>query len=222
MDTQRLVKSSTKTYVSKKTSISFLRETKEDIENIRASVLTLYNVTWERFKTIEAGFDEIRSIRLSYLNGELEIMVLGPKHENVKRTLCYLLEAYLREKGIRFYGRGSFTLEKEGYSSTEPDESYCIGSYKEMPDIVIEVIITSGTLDKRELYKPKKIPEIWFWKENQISLFRLQAGEYHEVSRSQFLPDLEIALLQRYIDYPDQYDAVQAFQQVIRGDNQST
>ncbi len=224
MDTHMLAKPNTNSHLYAKPKPSTLasEEIEEDIEEIKARVITLGNISWERFKTIDDGFDEIRSIRLTYLDGVLEIMApVGSKHEDVKRTLCYLLEAYMREKGLRFYGRGSFTLEKEGISSSEPDESYCIGSYKEIPDFVIEIIITSGTLNKIGVYKPHKVPEVWFWKKNKISLFQLQAGEYQEVSRSQFLPDLELTLLQRYIDYPDQYEAVHAFQKAIRADNPS-
>jgi Uma2 family endonuclease len=129
----------------------------------------------------------------------------------------YLLEAYMRELGIRFYGRGGFTLEAPGYASGTPDESYCIGSNKETPDIVIEIIVTSGTINRRELYKPKRIPEVWFWKSDQMRIFRLnKAGEYEEVSRSSFFPDLDKTLLLRYIAHPDQYDAVNEFVAFLR------
>ena len=219
MEIQLLAKPSVNTHAYTKPKDAFLETIEQDIEETKEDVITLGNITWERFQTIESGFDGIRSVRLTYLDGVLEIMApVGPKHEDIKRTLCYLLEAYMKEKGIRFYGRGSFTLEKEGISSSEPDESYCIGSYKKIPDIVIEVIITSGALNKISVYKPHKVPEVWFWKNEKISIFQLHKGEYQEVSRSQFLPDLDIALLQRYIDYPDQYDAVQEFQAIIRGD----
>jgi Uma2 family endonuclease len=143
----------------------------------------------------------------------LEIMSpVGRKHEVVKRTLGYLLEAYMRELGIRFYGLGGYTLEESGYASGTPDESYSIGIEREVPDIVIEIIITSGTINRKELYKPKKVPEVWFWKSNSIKIFHLnQMGEYEEVERSGFFPDLDPALLLRYIAMPDQYDAVQQF-----------
>jgi Uma2 family endonuclease len=96
-------------------------------------------------------------------------------------------------------------------------ESYSIGTKKEVPDIVIEVIVTSGTINRKELYRPKKIPEVWFWKFNQIQIFRLNTiGEYKEVDRSGFFPDLDKAILLKYIAYPDQYDAVQEFIQTIR------
>jgi Uma2 family endonuclease len=182
-------------------------------------LVILHGVTWQQFKAIAAQLQDHREIKLSYLNGILEIMSpIGEKHEKVKRTLSYLLEAYMRENGIRFYGQGGFTLEAEGYASGTPDESYSIGQEKAIPDIVIEVIVTSGTLNRRRLYAPMQVPEIWFWKSDQLTIFRWQNGEYGEMERSEVLPDLDPALLVRYLAYPDQYDAVQEFQRVIRGD----
>ncbi|MEH1873327.1 Uma2 family endonuclease [Nostoc sp.] len=185
---------------------------------IQEKLVTVADVSWEEFKAIEAQLKDNRNVRLSYLSGILEIMSpIGEKHEYVKKTLGYLLEAYMRELGIRFYGRGGFTLEEPGYASGTPDESYCIGSNKETPDIVIEVIVTSGTINRKELYKPKKVPEVCFWKSNQIKIFHLNAaGEYEQVNRSSFFPNLDPALLLQYIGYPDQYDAVAEFVQAIR------
>ncbi|OQY52429.1 MAG: Uma2 family endonuclease [Candidatus Parabeggiatoa sp. nov. 2] len=182
-------------------------------------VVTLDGISWERFNKIESDFNDVSSLRLTYMEGLLEIMApISDEHESVKTTVGYLLEVYMREKGIRFYGRGGFTLKKEGHSSGEPDESYCIGTNKKVPDIVIEVIITSGSINKLELYKPQNIPEVLFWKRNQLQIFHLKKGQYQEVSRSEFLPDLDLELLLHYINYPDQYDAVLAFQAAIRGD----
>jgi Uma2 family endonuclease len=187
-------------------------------EPLEETLLTLKDVTWEKFKGIEALLQDNRNVRLSYLSGILEIMSpIGDKHEKVKSTLGLLLEAYMKELGIRFYRRGGFTLEEPGYASGTPDESYNIGIEREEPDIVIEVIITSGTINRKELYKPKRIPEVWFWKSNTIKIFRLNAaGEYEEVSRSGFFPNLDPALLLQYIAMPDQYDAVQQFTQAIK------
>jgi Uma2 family endonuclease len=187
-------------------------------QSTQEKLVTLKDVSWEQFKGIEAQLKDNRNVRLSYLSGILEIMSpIGDKHEKVKSTLGLLLEAYMRVKGIRFYKRGGFTLEEQGRASGTPDESYCIGTDKETPDIVIEIIITSGTINRKELYKPKKVPEVWFWKKNEIKIYRLtEQGEYEEVDRGGFFPDLDPNLLLQYIAMPDQYDAVQEFERVIR------
>jgi Uma2 family endonuclease len=189
-------------------------------QSTEEKLVTLKDVSWEQFKGIEAQLLDNHNVRLSYLSGMLEIMSpIGEEHESVKRTLGYLLEAYMRELGIRFYGRGGYTLEEPGYASGTPDESYSVGTKREVPDIVIEVIVTSGTINRKELYKPKKVPEVWFWKSNSIKIFRLnERGEYEEVDRSEFFPNLEPTLLLRYIAMPDQYDAVQEFIQNVRNE----
>jgi Uma2 family endonuclease len=105
---------------------------------------------------------------------------------------------------------------KEGESSGEPDEYYCIGSDKEIPDIVFEVIITSGSINKLDVYKPKAVPEVWFWKSNQLRVFHLKQGDYQEVSRCEFFPELDLDWLLEFTQYKDQYDAVQTFQKAIR------
>lgn len=180
-------------------------------------LVTLHGINWEQFKAIEAQLLNNREVRLTYLSGVMEIMSpIGGEHEYVKSTLGLLLEAYMREKGIRFYKLGGFTLEETGYASGTPDESYCIGTRKQVPDIVIEVIVTSGTLNRRELYKPMRVPEVWFWRANQLRIFHLEAEDYQEVNRSAFFPDLDKALLLHYIGQPDQYDAIDEFTQAIR------
>jgi Uma2 family endonuclease len=187
---------------------------------VECKLVTLRGINWEQFKVIESQLEDKREIKLSYLAGVMEIMSpIGKTHEYIKSTLGLLLEAYMRSKNIRFYKRGGFTLEELGYAYGTPDESYCIGNDKEIPDIAIEIIVTSGTIDRRELYEPTKVPEVWFWKIDQLRVFHLQeSGEYEEVSHSQFFPDLDLDLLVKYMGYLDQYDAVNEFVQVIRND----
>jgi Uma2 family endonuclease len=126
-------------------------------------------------------------------------------------SLKRFLEAYMREKGIRFYGCGGFTIESPETASGTPDESDLTPSAlkrKSPTDIVIEVIITSGRLDQKELYRPKKVPEVWFWRKGEITLFHLGEQGYEPRNRSEFFPDLDLSVLKRYLDYDDQYDAV--------------
>lgn len=180
-------------------------------------ISTLHNISWKQFKAIDAALGEQKGVKLSYLNGMLEIMSpIGSEHELVKSTLGLLLEAYWREKDTRFYRCGGFTTESPETASGIPDESYAIGSPKEIPDIVIEVIITSGRLDKKEIYRPQQVPEVWFWRKGQIAVFGLSEQGYEPQQHGQFLPDLDLAVLERYLSYADQYDAVTDLIRAVR------
>lgn len=186
-------------------------------EPIKEKVVTLQGVTWEQFKAIEAPLSRNQGVRSAYLEGVLEITSpISREREYIKSTLSLLLEAYMRVKGTRFYGRGGFTLEKQGYASGTPDESYCIGTDKETPDIVIEVIVSSGSINRKELHKPTRVPEVWYVASKELRILRLENEEYEEVDRSSFFSDLDKTLLLKYIDYPDQYDAVNDFTQAVR------
>jgi len=66
-------------------------------------VVTLDGMSWEGFNKIASDFDEVSSLKLSYLGGLLEIMApISDEPENVKSTVGALLEGYMREKGTDF------------------------------------------------------------------------------------------------------------------------
>ena len=180
------------------------------------SSLVFFNINWLQFKTIEEAFNNILGVRLVYLDNVLEIMNLSPEHEETKSTISALLEAYLREMGTHFYIRGSATLgSREIGGQKEPDESYNLETKKAIPDLIIEVIFTSGAIDKLELYRRIGIPELWFWEDGILQIYHLE-NEYQKVVSSQLLPHLDIGLFRKYITYFDQYDAVTDFLQDLR------
>jgi len=84
---------------------------------------------------------------------------IGPEHESVKSTIGALLEAHMREGRYCFTSVEASRLNPRNGFCT-PDEFYAIGTPKEIPDIVIEVIVTSGRLNKKELYRPRQVPEV--------------------------------------------------------------
>jgi Uma2 family endonuclease len=175
------------------------------------NLLIISDVTWTQLETIEASFQDIGGVRFTYLDGVLEIMNLSLEHEETKCIIGALLEAYMRAKGIRFYMRGSATLgSKEIGGKKEPDESYNIHSKKLIPDLVIEVTVSSGGINKLELYKRLGIPEIWFWEDGLLKIYHLQEN-YQLVEKSSLFPDLDFKILTKYITYHDQYDAVTEF-----------
>lgn len=183
----------------------------QDFVEGREESLVLSGITWQQFKSLELSFAPIAGVRLVYLDGVLQIVILGDEHEYYKRTISLLLEAYLRSQGIRFYSQGSATLGDEGRGvQKEPDESYSFGSRKAIPDLAIEIIMSSGGIDALEIYGRLGIQEVWFWEDGLLTVYSWQ-GEYRRVERSGLLPDLDLDLLMKYIAYYDQYDAVNDF-----------
>ncbi|WP_445173419.1 Uma2 family endonuclease [Microcoleus sp.] len=178
---------------------------------------TLYDVSWEKFEAIEAALEDFPRIRLAYLDGTLDIMtLLSDEHEDGKTTIRKLLEVYLEQKNIRFYARGSKTIGNIRLGGRkEPDESYNLQTKKEIPDLVIQVVVTSGGVNVLEIYKRIQVPEVWFWRKGKLAVYRLQDEEYKQVDRSELLPELDLTLFVRCANIADQYDAVVEFRNVL-------
>lgn len=173
--------------------------------------------TWQQFKKLQALMEEVPGVQISYLDGCVEFMTVGEEHETIKTILGFLLELYFCEMAMNFIPVGSATREAETKgASFEPDESYYLGEKKENPDLAIEVVITSGGIDKLERYKRFKITEVWFWEDNQLSLYRLGEDNYESISRSALLPELDIQLLVRCVLMPSILEARTEFINGIR------
>src|SRR5437773_9160736 len=75
------------------------------------------------------------------------------RHEDTKSRMGDLLLVYFLETDTEYYPKGSTTFrQQEHRGGTEADESYCIGTDKAVPDLAIEVVVTSGGLNRLEVY----------------------------------------------------------------------
>jgi Uma2 family endonuclease len=160
--------------------------------------LVWYGLSWQQFKAIQASFEDIPGVRLSYLDGTLELMTIREPHEVVSTILGMLLGLYCLEVGINIYGTGSVTLEaEEKTASVEPDLSYYVGETqgKEYPDLAIEVIFTSGNIKKLEKYGRFNVKEVWLWRKERISIYKLRDRQYEQIAQSEFFPNLNLDLL---------------------------
>lgn len=172
-------------------------------------------VSWEQFKLIQEAFSDSPGIRLSYYRGEVEILAVSQDHEIFSGTIAGLLFIYFADQGIEFFPTGSCTQEKKGIASAQADQSYCIGTQKDTPDLSIEVVFTSGTLAKLDRYQRLGVPEIWFWEDGLFTLHHLKKSGYERIYRSEVLPDLDIDLLARCLLMTSRVEAVREFRRGI-------
>jgi Uma2 family endonuclease len=178
---------------------------------------TTTGVNWEQYEKLLEKLGDSLCYRVTYLEGTLEIMSPSRRHERNKTNIGMFLEAYFQETRIPFWGLGSTTFRKEEkQGGTEPDESYCIGTEKEFPDLAIEVVVTSGGIDKLAVYKKLGVREVWFWQNHQFSLYHLRGDEYEQVAASELLPALDLELLSQYLVRTDPLESILEFREQIR------
>lgn len=173
--------------------------------------------TWEQFEDLESLMADSPGLRITYLDGWIELMTLGEAHETISCLLNFLLQLYFCEMGIEYIPVGSATRRDRARDvSFEPDESYYIGSRKEHPDLAVEVTITSGSTNKLAKYLRLRIPEVWFWENNRLSVYGLREDNYEQISRSELLPELDLELLVRCVLMPSRIEARTEFINGIR------
>ena len=190
--------------------------TLEKLEKLDEPIL-IDGLSWREFKVVEQLLSR-PGVRLSFLDGVLEIRRMpGKKHETVKERIGSLLDLYLLQMGIDYQPTGSMTLESpSGLVKREADKSYRLGANRELPDLVVEVVVTSGGIDKLEAYKRLQIAEVWFWENSRLRLYSLGDDGYAEVDRSFVLPDLDIVLLARCINIENHLQAMREFREAIQ------
>ena len=187
---------------------------------------TISNVSWAQYEALLADLGDVSHYRVSYLDGVLEIVSPSHRHEVGKSRIGNLLAIYFVETDTEYFPTGSTTFRKqEGQTGTEPDESYCIGTDKEFPDLAIEVVVTSGGINRLELYRRLGVREVWFWQNNQFSIYHLredvpvqfaQTFGYEAINHSEVLPDLDINLLTDCVRNPNPLAAAKEFRQGAR------
>jgi Uma2 family endonuclease len=182
-----------------------------------AEPILISDLTWREFKAVEQLIDR-PGLRLSFLDGVLEIRKMpGKKHETIKKRIASLVEIYLEFLGLDFTPTGSVTLENEFEKvKREGDESYELGANRKHPDLVIEVVVSSGGINKLEAYKRLQIPEVWFWMNDELLFYSLGNEGHEAVSKSQLLPSLDVDLLMRCIGIENHAQALREFRAGIK------
>jgi Uma2 family endonuclease len=156
-------------------------------------------------------------LRMTFLEGILEIMRPSRRHEICKKQIARLLELFCLERDIPLFGYGSTTFRKEERQrGLEPDECYCRGEDRDTPDIAIEVVTTRGAIDKLEVYKGLGVREVWVFADGVFSLFALRSDEYQPIPASELLPELDLPQLAAHVMREDQPAALLAYREALR------
>ncbi|MEY4515374.1 MAG: hypothetical protein RLZZ450_7496 [Pseudomonadota bacterium] len=174
----------------------------------------MYGVAWTGYEAQLALRGEAPVPRVAYLEGAMELMSPSRDHERVKSYLGCLIEVYALERGIDLSPYGSWTLRNAPKAAgLEPDECYIVGTEQraDRPDLAIEVVWTSGGLDKFEIYKRLGVPEVWVWHDGSIRIYLLIDGTYQDTVHSQHLPGIDVSLLLTFLELPTATQAMRAF-----------
>jgi len=184
----------------------------ETVKSTAEGKVILHNVSWETYERLLADHVDGSGPRFAYDRGEMEIMRPSPEHEKINRRMAQLALAVADESGIEAEDLGSTTFRREDLDrGFEPDSCFYIQNEESIrgktridlsvdppPDLVIEVAITSPSLNKFPIYARIGVPEIWRYDGEKIAILQLEDEDYLEVAKSASLPSLTSEVLTRF------------------------
>jgi len=177
-------------------------------------------VSWSEFQRALEDRGERSTPRMAYLEGILEIMSPGSNHERINGAIGCLVEVWCLEHDIEFTTFGSWTLQDEAVArGVEPDECYVFGPPRgegSRPDLAIEVIWTSGNINKLEIYRKLAVREVWIWRRGRLTAHALRDEIYEPVNESLVLPGIDLLQLAALLDQPTTSAAIRAYRDLLR------
>lgn len=186
----------------------------ETVKSPAEQRVVLHNVGWETYERLLADHENSSAPRFTYDRGELEIMSPSPEHEAYNRSIALLVEFLAEELGIDVYDLGSTTFRREDLErGFEPDSCFYVQSEERVrgkdridltvdppPDLVIEIDITSPSINKLPIYARLGVPEVWRYDGRVLTILALKGAEHAEVDESIVLPPLNAAALTDFVE----------------------
>ena len=177
--------------------------------------MILDGIRWQTYNQLRDDLDANKQhTHLTYDRGCLEVeMSPLPIHGERIFLLTQIVTVVADEIGVEFRAAGDATFRRPDVGrGGEPDACFYfqnvdnlpreIDSAVYAPDLVIEVDITSPSVDKQGLYAAMNVGEIWHDDGQSVSILILDAtrGLYDVTPISVLFPLLDAVTLSRFVD----------------------
>ncbi len=156
----------------------------------------LRGVTWDeyvRYRDEPAN----HGTRMTYDRGVLEIMTLSYAHELISMLIHDFITVWRTHHGIEVQPAGSMTLRSQLLEQgLEGDQTYYIQHARQVlsratidpqelpPDLAVEVNHTRASIRKMPIYANLGVVEVWRWRNESLTVQRLENGQYAEIAAS--------------------------------------
>jgi Uma2 family endonuclease len=195
----------------------------------------LDNISWETYDRLLREVGQ-RHIRLTYDEGELEIMTLSFAHEQYGEFLASLLMLVALELSVPMRSGGSTTLRRKiKRKGLEPDKCFWFQHESRMrsrkkwssdrdppPELALEIDVTRSWLDRMGIYAALGVAEVWRWNGKSLRVYHLDAqAKYRVVEQSQLFPFLPVEGLVGFLvqgEREDQTSVRQSFAAWVRAE----
>jgi Uma2 family endonuclease len=185
--------------------------------------VVLYGISWETYERLLEDLADRSAPHLTFDQGVLEIMSPTPEHEEYNRTLASLVEVVTEELNVNLRRLGSMTIKRQDLlKGFEPDSCFYIQSVARIrgkrridltqdppPDLIIEIDVTSSSLDRFAIFARIGVPEVWRYDGSRTQIFTLAGDQYVEGRQSVALPLLTSTVLTQFLEESLELDSTQ-------------
>lgn len=175
--------------------------------------IVLHGISWQTYERILEDLADRSVPHLTYDRGELEIMSPTALHDSIAHAIDALVTLIAMEMEIQVRGLRSTTFKREDIErGFEPDCSFysenegLIRGKREIdltvdppPDLVVEIDITSSSINKQALFAQFGVPEVWRHDGRQLEILQLRGETYAKAETSSVFPVVTSQLLTDFI-----------------------
>lgn len=176
--------------------------------------ILLKDISWQKFEDILVELGQDRSSKIVYDQGTLLIMVPLPEHEYFKEAISDLIKDLADELGMDYESYGSTTWRRQRvWGGAEPDNCFYFQNVAAIrgrtdinleqdppPDLVLEIDITSSSLDSLPIYARLGIPEVWRYNRKRLVIYHLEKGTHVEAKSSLAFPTFPVQDIPEFIN----------------------
>jgi Uma2 family endonuclease len=175
----------------------------------------LRGISWATYEQLLDDFQDSHAAHFAYDRGVLEIMAPSFEHEKINRLINVLCEEIAAELDVDCENAGSTTFKREDLArGFEPDTCFYVHDVERIrgkkeidltidppPDLVIEIDITSSSLNKFPIYASVGVPEVWRYDGKVVTIYTLREnGQYQIHEASVAFPKLTSPVITQFVE----------------------
>jgi Uma2 family endonuclease len=165
------------------------------------------DVSYNLYDRLSGSLSDHTSIRLAYDGNDIEVMVVGPVHDQLKELIGVFIHEVSFGLDIDCRGQGSTTWNRAALErGLEADQCYYFDPLKleaskaavsrksndvadyPNPDLAVEIDISPPKIDRPGIYSALAVSEVWRIQDEAVSIEQLGPdGAYAAATASRFL-----------------------------------
>lgn len=159
--------------------------------------------SWDEYESLSQQLGDRSIPRLKYRPGKIWFMSPLPEHGRNVSLIADAIKAILDHLEKEYEAFTPITMKLPQKSGIEPDYCFYIDNWQAIsgkkrinweveppPDLVIEIDITSYTdINDYLLYQ---VPEVWLFKKEKITIYRLENNQYIVSNCSLYFPNIDV------------------------------